>query len=252
MMNRLLNVMLVLSLVANLGLAVWAERSEPKPPEVSQDFLRNGLLEPEESSRLVRSGRSKPKAERNRARLAVPWALAKDAVQKPSHDQFEISQALISGLELTKEEKQAFDRAITTFRAALRENELSGLQESDDHIIRVILDQGIQEAALGSFVKELEEALPLSKAKILAEASRSNRYLNWTSFDLEVLDQKEGLFLKISHRLKRSRRAPVAMESEPGGSVASSLSAHDFSRLRERWGHMIDFEPLEAVMDQSP
>jgi hypothetical protein len=125
-------------------------------------------------------------------------------------------------------------------KEVLREIEKSGLQPSEDSMVIVELVQEHQLAAQQSVVAELEDTLPESKAGMLSESAAACHYLEWSSLELQVIERNGGLSFKVAH----VNRPDVG----GGGSTTETLSHYSIEQLRERWGHLVNFTQLEAIL----
>ena len=237
-MNRLLNVTLVLSLIVNVLLGLTRNPTEAVEPALQHvESVQNSIL-PLERASLPRASPRK-KAVRSLPAVAVPWALVKEGHLRAHRIDFEIPNIVTQGLELTRQEQRAVDRAVNKMKKALREIELAGLQQSDGLVVQVELDPDGLQVALQDFVAEIEQSLPVAKATILSEAAAADNYLKWPSLSIGVSETKNGMRFKFAN-FNRSGRG--------GGSQSRTLTSRGIPDLRERWGHLIDIARLEEIL----
>ncbi|MDF1784609.1 MAG: hypothetical protein P1U82_01960 [Verrucomicrobiales bacterium] len=238
-MNRLLNVTLVLSLIANVILALTGSPAKATQPGTQPVRVHEKSIIPQARVLSKTNDRSDEDV-RQQPAVVIPWVLAKEGGLRHHGYDFGIPDALIRGLELGPAEH----RAVLKMNQVLREIEERGIQPSEDSMVIVEINEKQQQAALENFVAEIEQALPEAKAAMLSENAVACNYLRWASLQLKVIETKGQLTFKVAH-LNRPDKEGVR---GGGGSTTRTLKHYPMEQLRKRWGHSIDFTPLEETL----
>jgi len=242
-MNHLLNVSLVLSLIANVILALTRSPAEATQPGTQPVRVHEKSIIPQARVLSKKNDRSDEDV-RQQPAVVIPWVLAKDGGLRYHGYDFGIPDTLVRGLELGPAEQRAFDRSVLKMNQVLREIEERGMQPSEDSMVIVQLDEEQQQAALRNFVAEMEQALPEAKAAMLSESAAACNYLRWASLQLNVVETKGQLRFKVAYGNRPDKEGVRG----GGGSRSQTLNHYPMERLRERWGHLIDFTPLEETL----
>ncbi|MDB4808578.1 hypothetical protein OAG85_01475 [Verrucomicrobiales bacterium] len=230
-MNRLLNVTLVLSLIANVILALTGSPAKATQPGTQPVRVHEKWIIPQARVLLKTNDRSDEDV-RQQPAVVIPWVLAKEGGLRHHGYDFGIPDALIRGLELGPAEQRAIDRAVLKMNQVLREIEERGIQPSEDSMVIVEIDEKQQQAALENFVAEIEQALPEAKAAMLSESAVACNYLRGACLQLKA-DEPRGVRFSLGGGLPEGGHLQGVQAIVQGNysKLLLSGSSNDFSYI---------------------